>query len=294
MNEGQHEMFLDLLTKKAVYGIDGDEQAQLDKFDSESADMELQSFEITAAAISMIGISDDERMPDHLQAKILSGAHSYFDEKEPVQSPLRENVVESDDGGFTLKPEKPQRSLFGWLGWAVAAAACLALAINLWFTPVQSPQPERAANPSPAVTPEKLTPAQEFAAMMQAPGGMVKATWASGTVTEIRAVSGDVVWSDAKQVGYMRLKGLPVNDKNKETYQLWIYDKGQDKKTPIDGGIFDINADGEAIIPITAKLKAAGPEMFAITVEKPGGVVVSDKKKIAAIAKVETQPRSST
>ena len=116
---------------------------------------------------------------------------------------------------------------------------------------------------------------------------MTKATWTAGNVPEMTEIGGDVVWSDAKQAGYMRLKGLPANDGTRETYQLWIFDETQDAKTPIDGGVFNVNANGEVIIPITAKLKAKNPKMFAITVEKPGGVVVSDRKKIAALAKVE-------
>jgi anti-sigma-K factor RskA len=95
-----------------------------------------------------------------------------------------------------------------------------------------------------------------------------------------------VVWSDEKQAGYMRFRGLPANDPTKQTYQLWIFDETQDPKTPIDGGTFDVNADGEVIIPINAKLKARKPAMFAVTVEKPGGVVVSDRKNIVALAKV--------
>jgi len=79
-----------------------------------------------------------------------------------------------------------------------------------------------------------------------------------------------------------------VNDTTKETYQLWIFDKTQDPATPIDGGTFDIKSGGEVVIPVNAKLKAKGPQMFAITIEKPGGVVVSKRGKIAALAKVET------
>jgi anti-sigma-K factor RskA len=85
----------------------------------------------------------------------------------------------------------------------------------------------------------------------------------------------------------MRFRGLPVNDVQKETYQLWIFDKTQDKETPIDGGTFDVSSDGEVIIPINAKLKAQEPAMFAITIEKPGGVVVSKRGKVAALAMVE-------
>ena len=115
---------------------------------------------------------------------------------------------------------------------------------------------------------------------------MVKANWTAGNVKEMAQITGDVVWSDEKQAGYMRFKGLPKNDGTKETYQLWIFDKTQDKATPIDGGTFDVSSDGEVIIPINAKLKAKSPEMFAITIEKPGGVVVSKREKLAAIAKV--------
>ena len=87
----------------------------------------------------------------------------------------------------------------------------------------------------------------------------------------------------------MRFRGLPANDKAKETYQLWLFDKTQDKATPIDGGTFDVATNGEVIIPIDAKLKAVEPGLFAITIEKPGGVVVSKREKIAALATVEAK-----
>jgi anti-sigma-K factor RskA len=105
---------------------------------------------------------------------------------------------------------------------------------------------------------------------------------------ELYKPTGDIVWSDAKQTGYIRIKGLPKNDPGKEQYQLWIYDENQDPKTPIDGGVFDASSDGEIVIPIDAKIKVKNPKVFAITVEKPGGVVVSKQEKVAALAKVET------
>ena len=50
---------------------------------------------------------------------------------------------------------------------------------------------------------------------------------------------------------------------------------------PVDGGVFDIAAQaaatGEVIIPIDAKLPVGDARIFAITVEPPGGVVVSDR-----------------
>ncbi|MBK6751222.1 MAG: hypothetical protein IPG67_14775 [Acidobacteria bacterium] len=38
---------------------------------------------------------------------------------------------------------------------------------------------------------------------------------------DLKNVGGDVVWSDERQAGYMKLRNLPKNDKNLSTYQLW-------------------------------------------------------------------------
>jgi anti-sigma-K factor RskA len=115
-----------------------------------------------------------------------------------------------------------------------------------------------------------------------------RAEVAKGNVKEIAAVSGDIVWSDERQEGYMRLRGLPANDANKETYQLLIFEDGNLEPHPKDGGVFDVAADGEVVIPIDAKLRVREPKVFAITIEKPGGVVVSSREKIAVLAKSET------
>jgi anti-sigma-K factor RskA len=121
--------------------------------------------------------------------------------------------------------------------------------------------------------------------MVSAPD-MVKAEWAKGNMPEI-APAGDVVWSDSMQEGYVRVRGVPKNDKATQTYQLWIFDETQDPKTPIDGGTFDVTEDREIVIPINAKLKARNPKAFAITMEKPGGVVVSKQEKVPALAQVK-------
>ncbi|CAN5559426.1 hypothetical protein BH10ACI2_BH10ACI2_17490 [soil metagenome] len=286
MNEEQQELIFDLLSKKAVYGLDDAEQRHLDAIASTTLVDEFHSFEMTAAAISIIGLQTEEPLPPYLFSKIAGDAEKYVGAgsvAEPVAEtpwpPAYKNIEIEDDGG--------RSSWLGWFGWAVAAAACIALAVNIWITPFT--MVEQAKNtPQPVDIPQILTPAQLREEMLRSTSGMIKATWGAGNVKELKDLSGDVVWSDEKQAGYMRFKGLPVNDAKTSTYQLWIFDKTQDKATPIDGGTFDVSANGEVVIPINAKLKAAGPEMFAITVEKPGGVVVSKREKIAALAKVET------
>lgn len=272
MNGEQQEIFFDLLTKKAIYGLDETEQRELERIDPGSAGDELFSLEMTAAAISMIDLASEEAMPTALSAKISKSADKWVGES--AWPPEYKEVEEKSSGGW-----------FGWLGWGAAIAACAALAINVYWTQIQQPT-QIVAAPSPTVAPRVLTPSELREEMVKSASGLIKADWAAGNVKELKDLSGDVVWSDAKQTGYMRLRGLPVNDKSKETYQLWIFDKTQDKATPIDGGTFDVAANGEVVIPIDAKLKAVEPGMFAITIEKPGGVVVSKREKIAALATV--------
>jgi anti-sigma-K factor RskA len=85
----------------------------------------------------------------------------------------------------------------------------------------------------------------------------------------------------------MRFRGLPVNTPTKEQYQLWIFDRNQSEETPIDGGVFDITSAEEVILPINAKLLIQEAYMFAVTIEKPGGVVVSSRERFPLVANVE-------
>jgi anti-sigma-K factor RskA len=70
-------------------------------------------------------------------------------------------------------------------------------------------------------------------------------------------------------------------------YQLWIFDQTQRPETPVDGGVFDVAASAERlVIPIDAKLRVERPALFAVTLERPGGVVVSDRERLLLTAEV--------
>lgn len=84
----------------------------------------------------------------------------------------------------------------------------------------------------------------------------------------------------------MTFSGLPVNNPSEEQYQLWIFDAKQDDRYPIDGGVFDVTSP-TVVVPIDAKIRVSDPSMFAITIEKPGGVVVSDRSRLPLLAKVK-------
>ena len=60
-------------------------------------------------------------------------------------------------------------------------------------------------------------------------------------------------------------------------------------KYPVDGGVFDIDAaSGDVVVAIRAALPVNTPTLFAITIEKPGGVVVSKREHLVLTAKLPT------
>lgn len=282
MNEKVEEIRLDLLIKQAVYGLTEAEQEQLDRLENQDKNAHDGSFAQTAAAIALVGVDQKDAMPAELRSKILADAYELFDAKE---EPKNANVdVEAVGDGYT--PAAARRPFWEWFGWAVAAAAVIVLAINIYTTRLKPDDLAKAPTPTPS--PEQvIKPEQMREQLIASAPDMMRVNIGAGNMKNVQP-SGDVVWSDAKQTGYLRVTGLPKNDPGKQTYQLWIVAENQDPKTPVDGGIFDVNSDGEVIILINPKVKALNPKVFAITIEKPGGVVVSKQEKVAAVGKFET------
>jgi len=159
------------------------------------------------------------------------------------------------------------REAIAWL----CVAASIAIALCVWI-PVRN-------GPMVAVQTKRN-------ALIDSATDLLRSKWESPAPNApAGAELGEVVWSSISQEGYMTIRNLPVNDATKEQYQLWIFDPSRDEK-PIDGGVFDITSLAENIVPIRAKLTVGKPTLFAITVEKPGGVVVSDQTRLPLLAKV--------
>jgi Anti-sigma-K factor rskA len=97
--------------------------------------------------------------------------------------------------------------------------------------------------------------------------------------------TGDVVWDNERQRGFLRLQGLAPNDPHAGRYQLWIFDAGRDDRYPVDGGVFDVPAGRDVVvIPIKPAVRVSRPAAFAVTVERPDGAVVSNREQVVAIA----------
>jgi len=285
MSEQEKEKMLELLSDEAVFGLSDAEIAELAELEKNFPELNDESFELAAASIGMLNLDTSEPLPAHLRTKIASDAEKYFASRSgKTEVSASETPTEKEEEFQKTFAFEPKRSVWQWLGWAVAAAACVVLAVNIYTTQRQLNELAKAT-PTPTATPQiKLTATQEREQLIASAKDVVQSNWGDFDPTKPKNVQGDVVWSNSAQKGFVRFRNLPVNDKTKETYQLWIFDENQ--KQPIDGGVFDANEAGEIIIPIDAKLKVQKPKMFAVTAEKPGGVVVSPLEKVMAVAKV--------
>lgn len=293
MNENK-EKLLNLLADQTLFGLSDTEAAELKKLKQEFPEFQDDnSFELAAAAINLSNLEIKIALPAHLQARILEDADTFFAAAENKQEVFefepkpeisaRSRVFSNLTENLTEEVKVPW---WGWLGWGAAALACVALAFNLWLTRVQ-PKPEIAKNPETIQTPTpELTVGQKRRQLLASAADVIQTSWTEPNAKGSTQISGDVVWSNSAQKGYVRFRGLPANDPNKETYQLWIIDENQPDKYPVDGGVFDISENGEVVIPIDAKINVKKPKMFAVTMEKPGGVVVSNRRKLVAIAKI--------
>lgn len=283
MSEQQKEKMLELLSDKATFGLSDAELAELAQLEKEFPELNDDSFELAAASIGMLNLDATEAMPAHLRTKIAADAEQYFASNKKPVSASAEPQAEKEEFQKTFAFE-PKKSVWNWLGWAVAAAACVVLAVNLYTTQINSTG-VAGVTPTPTAMPKiELTPAQDREQLLASANDVMQSTWGDFDPKSPKNVQGDVVWSNSSQKGFVRFRNLPVNDKTKEQYQLWIFDENQ--KHPVDGGVFDASEAGEIVIPINAKIKVQKPKMFAVTAEKPGGVVVSPLEKVMAVAKV--------
>ena len=79
MNELEQEKMLDLLILRATGEITKEELEQLKKLEEIFPEFKDDtSFELAAAAISLVDLKIEDQMPAHLQAKILASADKYF------------------------------------------------------------------------------------------------------------------------------------------------------------------------------------------------------------------------
>lgn len=275
------DALIDLLADRATVASPLAEQAKVEMAlrDDPNASAEALELELAAAALDL-ALFDARQcppMPEAIRSSLERDADAWI---RATSTPVVEAERRAPQVIGTIRPSGPRPSSGGRLGWMaasgwLAAAAAITLAFVAW-----SQRPGSGQGPT-------LADSSEARARLLANASDIKQwNWAALGELERTPVSGDVVWSTAAQRGYMSFAGLPANDPTREQYQLWIFDPAQSDKTPIDGGVFDVRSgSGVAVVAIDPKIRVSDAVLFAITIEKPGGVVVSDRSRLVLLAK---------
>lgn len=257
----------ELLAESMVRALLPDEIRELEELAGAETDSLIASAEQAAASASIAFAERDadvDPMPASLHMKLQEQAAAHFAGSSSASAPF-------EDSRTLAGPGSERRA--NRLPWLLTAAAGI-IAVLGWLP--------RFSSASVLSGEEMLQ-----GLVAEAPSDLLRLDW---TVLEDPAssgASGEILWSDSEQRGYMRFRGLAANDAQQSQYQLWIFDDKTNTKHPVDGGVFDIPAGAdEIIIAIDPKIRVKEAFQFAITVEKPGGVVVSERGRIPLLAAV--------
>jgi hypothetical protein len=290
MTPNEQHRLADLLADEATQGLTEAEMHELESLLAAHPEVEVDELALAVAVGELTQSLALEALPLSLRSRVLADAEQYLVAETKPQDNANSRADALRTSAHTDSPNAPAAEVVafplrhggtrgaGWqqLGW-YAAAACLLLALGGWWQVWKASQP--------AVVPRTPSLTEQRAQLLQRGATLTQVNWTPTQYPGVQNVTGDVVWDNQTQRGFMRFAGLQVNDPNAVVYQLWIFDAQQDERYPIDGGVFDITSTGEVIVPITTKIKVVKPTLFAITMEKPGGVVVSKRDRLVLVAR---------
>lgn len=199
----------------------------------------------------------------------MTGLQPMQDMPDSLRQRLRQEGARPVAAANVSMPKSVPRRTSANKGWW-AAAACLLLALFVW---------NRGLQPRPTPPPQSLR------AQLLARADSLRINWTATADPNAGGISGDLIWNPATQSGVMRFVGMARNDPAVHQYQLWIFDAERDERYPVDGGVFDVPAGAtEVLVPIHAALPVGRVKLFAVTLEKPGGLVVSQREHILVTA----------
>lgn len=269
----------ELLADRALDGLTDAEARELEALGDAGDD----AFERAAAAAALAELEragDGAPLPEALAARVLAAAPRAA-VAAPRAAPAPTAPAPLDRSRLEGRPASGRRRDRGRaLAWSAAAAAAVVAAFG-WLRPPRVVEHTQVVVRE--VAPRPPTPAEARAALLAGSPDVKTLSWSATKDPSAQGASGDVVWSEARQQGYMRIRGLAANDPGLAQYQLWIFDAQRDDAHPVDGGVFDVQG-GEVVVPIHAAIRVFAPKLFAVTVERPGGVVVSKRERIVLTA----------
>jgi hypothetical protein len=265
------ERLAELLVKETTEGLDSSELRELESLLASHPAIERDTLERTAAAVMLAGRLDQPPLSPSLRERLIAQGEG------ALSARAADTVVPLPPRGQSM----PSRADRPW-GWWVAAASLMLVVAGWWPQLMQKP-----SAPTVSTTLPPSTLAHRRSTLLASAAALLRLDWTATQDPAAVNARGDVVWDNATQTGYMRFEGLAANDPAQQQYQLWIFDAERGDTYPVDGGVFDVPAgQAEVVVPITAKIRVGKPALFAVTVERPGGVVVSARERIVVLAKV--------
>lgn len=242
---------------------------------------------------------------DHAAAALTDALHAASDDVSPLPPALAARIIA--DGEAQLRAHAASHAararvaptassssaralrITAVAGWLAAAAS-----LAVWASGSRDADAPSVSGATVDVTPASssaaVTDARALVALrtaLLADSTSLRRTWAPSSDPAARGAGGDLVWNAVQQRGVMRFTGLVPNDPRVAQYQLWIVDASRDARYPVDGGVFDVTETGEVLVLITPRLPVDRPTLFAITLERPGGVVVSSRERLVLAAPVD-------
>lgn len=266
----------ELLAERACFGLSRDEERELCELLSDCPEcvewLAVSPHDLAAGEVAA-GCPCEGGMPASLRREVEIQARAWCCGVKLTRGESEERSLRGADTRAAMPSRWRALALTGWM----AAAACLVVAVGLALRGLGGATPSHA----------------ERMAAAQAKGDLVRASWGpfnaldTGDAPEITGVTGEVAWSDSMQTGVMKFTGLPPC-KSGEQYQLWIVDAERGISQRVSGAVFGCSGRGPLEVPIEPQLPIAKAAAFAVTLEREGGVVVSDMKRrvvLAAIAR---------
>lgn len=274
MTGGRDDRLIDLLVKEATESLDEAEARELRALLAGSA-IERDGFARAAACAQLAATDESEPLPAVAAARAIAIGEACVGRPSGTVTDAAPRLA-----ARAVVPTA--RSAGGSAPWW-ALAASVVLAVLGWYPRLLPPAAAPTEVARSETEAERLD--REREALLARPG-LIRSSFAGTADPHSGAVSGDAVWDPTTQRGYLRLRGLPANDRQSAQYQLWVFDAERDQKYPVDGGVFDVaDGDRDVIVRIRVPLKVGQVVLFAVTVERPGGVVVSGREHIVATAK---------
>jgi anti-sigma-K factor RskA len=218
----------------------------------------------------------------------LAGTAPALEPPAAIKARLLLEIDQRRASGSKTVQDKPLSGLVSrpgrlWIPWAVAAAmAVLSLAFLRQSTSLRSQLAAQAGRINELTASAELARAESAdlrLAVAKLRESNRLASFRIALLDSLLAAAPKAiavsVWDNDRQDGVFIVRNLKPLPSDKD-YQLWIIDPKY--PSPVDAGVFQVNAKGNVREDFRAKLPIQTANQFAVTIERKGGAAVPNTK----------------